>query len=79
MMKQFARSKLENHMTNFEEIANKFQTLPIHFMTYNGPQNIKDVIHTMRQVLYIYLIESELTSLMGILFRQPTYMTYSTS
>lgn len=50
MIKQFARTKFEDEFDKFEEAAEKFQTIPLHFMTYNGPQTIKDVIHTMRQV-----------------------------
>lgn len=57
MVKQFARIKFEEQLDKFEEAADRFQMIPLHFMTYNGPQSIKDVIHTMRQAAYVHDIQ----------------------
>ncbi|XP_077205679.1 twinkle mtDNA helicase isoform X2 [Paroedura picta] len=54
MLTQFAMGRLEEQLENFDEWADKFEDLPLYFMTFHGHQNIKTVIDTMRHAVYMY-------------------------
>jgi len=44
MLTQFAEKNLENHLDEFEEYANRFEKLPLYFMTFHGQQSVKAVL-----------------------------------
>ncbi|CAK8685523.1 unnamed protein product [Clavelina lepadiformis] len=52
MLRQYAQLRVESHIEQFESIAEKFEKLPISFMTFNGPENISNVLKTMYHVTY---------------------------
>nr|XP_020646508.1 twinkle protein, mitochondrial [Pogona vitticeps] len=54
MLTQFAMGKLEEQLDKFDEWADKFEDLPLYFMTFHGQQNIKMVIDTMQHAVYMY-------------------------
>ncbi|XP_066478316.1 twinkle mtDNA helicase [Tiliqua scincoides] len=54
MLTQFAMGRLEEQLEKFDEWADKFEDLPLYFMTFHGHQNIKTVIDTMRHAVYMY-------------------------
>lgn len=41
MLTQFAMEKLDEQLEKYDEWADKFEDLPLHFMTFYGQQNIK--------------------------------------
>ncbi|KAF7254293.1 Twinkle protein, mitochondrial, partial [Varanus komodoensis] len=54
MLTQFALESLEEQLDKFDEWADKFEDLPLYFMTFHGQQNIKTVIDTMLHAVYMY-------------------------
>ncbi|XP_048362101.1 twinkle mtDNA helicase isoform X2 [Sphaerodactylus townsendi] len=54
MLTQFAMERLEEQLENYDEWADKFEDLPLYFMTFHGHQNIKAVIDTMLHAVYMY-------------------------
>ncbi|KAG8435357.1 hypothetical protein GDO86_013352 [Hymenochirus boettgeri] len=54
MLTQFALLRLEEQLDKFDEWADKFEDLPLYFMTFHGEQNIKSVIDTMQHAVYMY-------------------------
>lgn len=54
MLTQFAMGRLEEQLEKFDEWADKFEDLPLYFMTFHGHQNIKTVINTMLHAVYMY-------------------------
>nr|XP_056706269.1 twinkle mtDNA helicase [Euleptes europaea] len=54
MLTQFAMGRLEEQLENFDEWADKFEDLPLYFMTFHGHQNIKTVMDTMLHSVYMY-------------------------
>ncbi|XP_067393258.1 twinkle mtDNA helicase isoform X1 [Emydura macquarii macquarii] len=54
MLTQFAVRRLEEQLDQFDEWADKFEDLPLYFMTFHGHQNIKAVIDTMLHAVYMY-------------------------
>ncbi|XP_007424991.1 twinkle protein, mitochondrial isoform X1 [Python bivittatus] len=54
MLTQFAMEKLDEQLEKYDEWADKFEDLPLHFMTFYGQQNIKTVIDTMLHAVYMY-------------------------
>ncbi|XP_060097765.1 twinkle mtDNA helicase [Heteronotia binoei] len=54
MLTQFAMGQLEEQLENYDEWADKFEDLPLYFMTFHGHQNIKTVTDTMRHAVYMY-------------------------
>lgn len=41
MLKQFAMQRLEENLEQYDFWADKFEELPLYFMTFHGQQNIK--------------------------------------
>lgn len=41
MLTQFARRRLEDQVELYDEWADRFEELPLYFMTFHGQQNIK--------------------------------------
>uniref|UniRef100_A0A8D0GW65 Twinkle mtDNA helicase n=1 Tax=Sphenodon punctatus TaxID=8508 RepID=A0A8D0GW65_SPHPU len=54
MMTQFALGRLEEQLEKFDEWADKFEDLPLYFMTFHGHQSIKTVVDTMQHSVYMY-------------------------
>uniref|UniRef100_A0A8C3S8Y4 Uncharacterized protein n=1 Tax=Chelydra serpentina TaxID=8475 RepID=A0A8C3S8Y4_CHESE len=54
MLTQFAVRRLEEQLDQFDEWADKFEDLPLYFMTFHGHQSIKAVIETMLHAVYMY-------------------------
>uniref|UniRef100_K7FHZ9 DNA 5'-3' helicase n=1 Tax=Pelodiscus sinensis TaxID=13735 RepID=K7FHZ9_PELSI len=54
MLTQFAERRLEEQLEQFDQWADKFEDLPLYFMTFHGHQNIKAVIDTMLHAVYMY-------------------------
>nr|XP_030132163.3 twinkle protein, mitochondrial [Taeniopygia guttata] len=54
MLTQFARRRLEDQLELYDEWADRFEELPLYFMTFHGQQSIKTVIDTMQHAVYMY-------------------------
>ncbi|XP_028823369.1 twinkle mtDNA helicase [Denticeps clupeoides] len=54
MLTQFARRRLEEDLEQYDAWADKFEELPLYFMTFHGQQNIKSVLDTMNHAVYLY-------------------------
>ncbi|XP_042201743.1 twinkle protein, mitochondrial isoform X2 [Callorhinchus milii] len=54
MLTQFARQRLEEQLEEYDEWADRFEDLPLFFMTFHGHQNIKTVMDTMQHAVYMY-------------------------
>ncbi|KAM4851776.1 twinkle mtDNA helicase [Thomomys bottae] len=54
MLTQFAVGRLEEQLDKYEEWADRFEDLPLFFMTFHGHQNIRSVIDTMQHAVYVY-------------------------
>nr|XP_044997672.1 twinkle protein, mitochondrial isoform X1 [Jaculus jaculus] len=54
MLTQFAVARLEEQLDKYEEWADRFEDLPLYFMTFHGQQSIRSVIDTMQHAVYVY-------------------------
>ncbi|XP_069317320.1 twinkle mtDNA helicase isoform X2 [Eulemur rufifrons] len=54
MLTQFAMGRLEEQLDKYDEWADRFEDLPLYFMTFHGQQSIKTVIDTMQHAVYVY-------------------------
>ncbi|XP_028651579.1 twinkle protein, mitochondrial [Erpetoichthys calabaricus] len=54
ILTQFSQQRLEESLDQFDEWADKFEELPLYFMTFHGQQNIKTVTDTMQHAVYLY-------------------------
>ncbi|XP_041065799.1 twinkle protein, mitochondrial isoform X3 [Carcharodon carcharias] len=54
MLTQFAMQRLDDQLENYDEWADKFENLPLFFMTFHGQHSIKSVIDTMQHAVYMY-------------------------
>lgn len=54
MLTQFAMVRLEEQLDKYEEWADRFEDLPLYFMTFHGQQSINSVIDTMQHAVYVY-------------------------
>ncbi|XP_065528199.1 twinkle mtDNA helicase isoform X2 [Lathamus discolor] len=54
MLTQFATQHLDDKLELYDEWADRFEDLPLYFMTFHGQQNIKAVIDTMQHAVYMY-------------------------
>uniref|UniRef100_A0A8B9Z7R4 Twinkle mtDNA helicase n=1 Tax=Anas platyrhynchos TaxID=8839 RepID=A0A8B9Z7R4_ANAPL len=54
MLTQFAARRLEDQLELYDEWADRFEELPLYFMTFHGQQNIKTVLDTMKHAVYMY-------------------------
>jgi twinkle protein len=48
MLNQFAQRRLENHLDQFEHQADRFEKLPLYFLTFHGEQSFDVVLDSMR-------------------------------
>ncbi|KAM6184795.1 twinkle mtDNA helicase [Rhynchocyon petersi] len=54
MLTQFAVGRLEEQLDKYDEWADRFEDLPLYFMTFHGQQSIRTVIETMQHAVYVY-------------------------
>ncbi|XP_051883651.1 twinkle protein, mitochondrial isoform X1 [Pristis pectinata] len=54
MLTQFAMQRLDDQLDSYDEWADKFENLPLFFMTFHGQQSIKSVIDTMQHAVYMH-------------------------
>ncbi|XP_062859800.1 twinkle protein, mitochondrial [Trichomycterus rosablanca] len=54
MLTQFAMHRLEDNLDQYDYWADKFEDLPLYFMTFHGQQNVKTVLDTMHHAVYLY-------------------------
>ncbi|XP_011234206.1 twinkle protein, mitochondrial isoform X2 [Ailuropoda melanoleuca] len=54
MLTQFAVGRLEEQLDKYDEWADRFEDLPLYFMTFHGQQSIRTVIDTMQHAVYVY-------------------------
>ncbi|XP_051273553.1 twinkle protein, mitochondrial [Dicentrarchus labrax] len=54
MLTQFAMQRLEENLEQYDFWADKFEELPLYFMTFHGQQNLKTVLDTMQHAVYLY-------------------------
>ncbi|XP_048407066.1 twinkle protein, mitochondrial [Stegostoma tigrinum] len=54
MLTQFAMQRLDDQLEKYDEWADKFENLPLYFMTFHGQHSIKSVIDTMQHAVYMY-------------------------
>ncbi|MBN3295933.1 PEO1 protein, partial [Amia calva] len=54
MLTQFAMQRLEDSLDQYDTWADKFEDLPLYFMTFHGQQNIRTVLDTMHHAVYVY-------------------------
>ncbi|EHH64954.1 twinkle mtDNA helicase isoform X1 [Macaca thibetana thibetana] len=54
MLTQFAEGRLEDQLDKYDHWADRFEDLPLYFMTFHGQQSIRTVIDTMQHAVYVY-------------------------
>ncbi|KAJ8416153.1 hypothetical protein AAFF_G00381750 [Aldrovandia affinis] len=54
MLTQFCMQRLEDSLEQYDAWADKFEDLPLYFMTFHGQQTIKTVLDTMHHAVYLY-------------------------
>ncbi|XP_046549115.1 twinkle mtDNA helicase-like [Haliotis rubra] len=70
MLTQFAMKNLSKNLHEFDQWANRFEELPMFFMTFHGQESIKRVIETMSHAVYVHdithIIVDNLQFMMGV-------------
>lgn len=56
MLTQFAMQRLEENLEQYDFWADKFEELPLYFMTFHGQQNIKLVLSMFQESSYLYFL-----------------------
>ncbi|KAH8026217.1 hypothetical protein HPB51_017143 [Rhipicephalus microplus] len=51
------RMSLENNMEEFDSWADKFELLPLYFMTFHGEESMKNVMDAMAHAVYVHDIQ----------------------
>lgn len=51
MLTQFAEMDLEKNIDQYDNWADKFEKLPLYFMTFHGQQSVKAVLDVSFQLL----------------------------
>uniref|UniRef100_A0A8C4R9S1 DNA 5'-3' helicase n=1 Tax=Eptatretus burgeri TaxID=7764 RepID=A0A8C4R9S1_EPTBU len=54
MLTQFSQCELALHLEDYDMWADRFEMLPLYFMTFQGQQSIKTVMNTMQHAVYVY-------------------------
>ncbi|XP_064480611.1 twinkle mtDNA helicase-like [Ornithodoros turicata] len=57
MLTQFSLISLEKHLGEFDAWADKFELLPLYFMTFHGEQSIRNVLDAMSHAVYVHDIQ----------------------
>ncbi|KAK9876163.1 hypothetical protein WA026_011279 [Henosepilachna vigintioctopunctata] len=70
MLQQMVGFPLEQHLEYFDEWADKFEQLPIYYMTFHGQQTVKVVMEAVEHASYVHdinhVIIDNLQFMMGI-------------
>ncbi|CAG9822315.1 unnamed protein product, partial [Phaedon cochleariae] len=70
MLQQLSGLPLDENLHLFDQWADQFEQLPIHFMTFHGHQSIKIVMETIEHATYVYdishVIIDNLQFMMGV-------------
>lgn len=53
-LKQFSAINLEDHLDQFDPWADRFQRLPMYYLTFHGSQKVDLVLDAMGHAVYIY-------------------------
>ncbi|PVD31422.1 hypothetical protein C0Q70_06834 [Pomacea canaliculata] len=54
MLTQFAQLNLSKHLDQFDAWADRFEQLPMYFMTFHGQESIRKVIEAMSHAVYVH-------------------------
>ncbi|XP_022902467.2 mitochondrial DNA helicase [Onthophagus taurus] len=54
MLQQYAGIQLDEHLDQFDFWADKFEKLPVYFMTFHGQQSIKIVMEAVEHATYVH-------------------------
>ncbi|KAG5262717.1 hypothetical protein AALO_G00278090 [Alosa alosa] len=54
MLTQFSMQRLEDNLEQYDAWADRFEELPLYFMTFHGQQSLKVVLDTMQHAVYLY-------------------------
>uniref|UniRef100_A0A6I8NFV7 Twinkle mtDNA helicase n=1 Tax=Ornithorhynchus anatinus TaxID=9258 RepID=A0A6I8NFV7_ORNAN len=54
MFTQFSRGRLEEEPDQYDAWVDRFEDLPLYFMTFHGQQNIKTALDTICHAVYMY-------------------------
>ncbi|XP_076452578.1 twinkle mtDNA helicase-like [Babylonia areolata] len=54
MLTQFSQMNLSKRLEEFDEWANRFEELPMYFMTFFGQESIRKVIEAMSHAVYVH-------------------------
>ena len=57
LMHQYAGFAVEKHMNKFVKWSEKFESLPLYFMSYYGAQDLREVLKTIEYSVYAHDIE----------------------
>lgn len=60
MLQQFAKEPIHLNLDLFDNLANKFEKLPLYFLTFHGPQPLKivmDVSYSLSAITYSFKVE----------------------
>ncbi|CAN7998878.1 unnamed protein product [Ixodes hexagonus] len=57
MLTQFSLISLEKHLDEFDSWADKFELLPLYFMTFHGEQSFRNVLDAMSHAVYVHDIQ----------------------
>lgn len=57
MLTQFSKTSLGNNMEEFDLWADKFELLPLYFMTFHGEETMKNVMDAMSHAVYVHDIQ----------------------
>jgi twinkle protein len=51
MLTQYSETDLEKHIEEYDVWADKFEKLPLYFMTFHGQQSIKAVLDVSKPII----------------------------
>ncbi|XP_050422258.1 mitochondrial DNA helicase [Adelges cooleyi] len=54
MLQQFAKEPVHLNLNLFDNLADKFEKLPLYFMTFHGPQPLNLVMDAVENAAYVY-------------------------
>jgi len=54
MLKQFGLVNLEEHLEEFDKVAEKFLKLPLFFTTFHGTEEVETVLDAMSHAVYVH-------------------------
>lgn len=54
LLKQFSLTDLDEHVEEFDNVADKFRELPMYFATFHGSQEIDVVLDAMSHAVYVH-------------------------